>query len=210
MAYKVIIFDMDGVLFDSVKLVIEYFEKLHPGVPPGTHEKLSMGNIHEGLKTVASYKAQRTDEETVAFREEYLTKKAQITMYDGMKKLVHDLHEAGYILNLNTSATLTNCLPSLDGENITALFDFIATKDISPSKAEKFRIIQEKYSVETNEMIFITDTLGDVREAEEVGVPTIAVTWGEHTRSYFTQDTYQTLLGIVDTVPELRALIEAK
>ena len=72
---------------------------------------------------------------------------------------------------------------------------------------DKFNLIAEKYGVENKDMIFITDTLGDIREAEIAGVPTIAVTWGAHDISYFTREQHTNLVKIVDTPEELESWI---
>ncbi len=53
----------------------------------------------------------------------------------------------------------------------------------------------------------MTDTLGDVREADIAGIPTIAVTYGAHNRSYFEREKHENLIAIVDTVKELEKTI---
>ena len=65
------------------------------------------------------------------------------------------------------------------------MFDFLGTAEISKNKVEKFKILKEKYGIREEEMLFITDTLGDLRESSEAGVPTVAVTWGAHKREHF-------------------------
>ncbi len=78
---------------------------------------------------------------------------------------------------------------------------------MSKSKVEKFRMMEEKYGVRKNDMLFITDTLGDIREADKAGVPTIAVTWGAHDTSYFHREPHENLIGVVSTVAELENFI---
>jgi phosphoglycolate phosphatase len=41
-------------------------------------------------------------------------------------------------------------------------------------------MIFKEYGLEPKECAFVTDTLGDLREAKKAKVPTIAVTWGYH------------------------------
>ena len=48
--------------------------------------------------------------------------------------------------------------------------------------------------------IFITDTLGDIREAAQVAIPAIGVTWGFHPRARLEKGNP---LVIVDTPKEL-------
>ncbi len=52
--------------------------------------------------------------------------------------------------------------------------------DVHKSKVEKIKMVFEKYSIGPKDCIFITDTLGDMREAEKTGIDAIGVTWGFH------------------------------
>ena len=42
------------------------------------------------------------------------------------------------------------------------------------------KIIFSKYGIGAKDCLFITDTLGDLKEAAEVNIKTVAVTWGFH------------------------------
>lgn len=59
-------------------------------------------------------------------------------------------------------------------------------------------------TIGTSLMIFITDTLGDIRDADLANVPTVAVTWGAHNRSFFNREPHKNLVKIVDDVEELQ------
>jgi phosphoglycolate phosphatase-like HAD superfamily hydrolase len=48
------------------------------------------------------------------------------------------------------------------------------------SKVEKFKYLFDKYKIEADECVFVSDTLGDVLEGHKVGVKTIAVDFGFH------------------------------
>jgi phosphoglycolate phosphatase len=172
------------------------------------HKELLNGNIPEEIKKLTIPKVQLTDEEKAIRRSEYSKNKLAMPLYEGIKELLIDLHTAGYILTINTSAYERNCLPLLEQENLLELFDFLATSEVSESKVEKFNMIKEKYGVTVGEMIFVTDTLGDLREAERAGIPTICVTWGAHNEDYFTREPHANLVGIVNSMSELKKAIE--
>jgi len=53
---------------------------------------------------------------------------------------------------------------------------------VHESKVHKIKLLLEKYSMSPENTIFVTDTLGDIKEAQECNVPTLAVTWGFHAR----------------------------
>lgn len=209
MKKKVIIFDLDGVLFNSTKLVSDYFLHQYPTLTKDVLDEMLCGNFHEGLEKLKlnNIPIQETPEEKKIRQENYSIQKLKTPLYGGILELLQELHKAHYILTINTSAFEKNCLPLLENSKIKRFFDFVATAEVSRNKAEKFKIIKEKYDVSNENILFITDTLGDIREADEEGVPTVAVTWGAHSRSYFTRESLANLVAIVDSVPELKSLI---
>jgi phosphoglycolate phosphatase len=210
MKYKVIIFDLDGVLYDSPKMVNDLFLYTYPTMTQEMMNEILCGNFHEELDKFKLTNKPR--EETIQEKESrlkmYQEKKRTLPLYDGMQKLLEFLFEKGYILTINTSALEKNCVPLLEYAGIAKLFDYIATKETAVSKVEKFRIIMKKYSVTPEETVFVTDTLGDVREADIAKVPTIAVTWGAHDLSYLTREPHQNVVAITSTIQELQTHLE--
>ena len=72
------------------------------------------------------------------------------------------------------------------------------------SKVIKINGLLKKYGHDPKDALFITDTLGDIRDGTACGVATIGVTWGNHDRETLKKgEPY----AIVDTVPELEAEI---
>lgn len=210
MSKKIIVFDMDGVLFDTEEVAANYFVKVYPGLSKETCKELLCGNFHDELLKLNPEKIPETEEDEERRKLQYSEEKSKSPMYLGAKELLEYLHKENYILILNTSAWNRNCLPMLERTNITSLFDFLATAEVSKSKVEKFKMIQEKYQVQKEDMLFITDTLGDVREAEIAGVPTVAVTWGAHNQGYFEREEHTNLAGIIHTFDELKSFILKK
>lgn len=204
---KIIIFDLDGVLVDSNKLTAEDFYNVHPTAPGDLYKETLCGNFIEEAAKLTDFKKPETPEEQEMRLETYIKNKKDCAIFEGIPELLHELHCAGFTLCLNTSAGPRTCLPSLEHHGLINFFDFLGTKEISTKKTEKFKMICEKYGAKADEMIFITDTLGDIREADHSGVPTIAVTWGIHDREYFNRELHDNLIDIVDSVAELREKI---
>lgn len=204
---KMVIFDMDGVLFDSVKLAHEHTLRIFPGITDEMHKELLNGNFHEGIKKIEHLRITETDEEKELRKRKYAEEKSKMPLYNGVEDFLKHLHSNGYILALNTSAYDRNTVPLLEKAGILEMFDFLGTADISKSKAEKFKIMEEKYGFKNDEVIFVTDTLGDLLEAKVAGIPTVCVTWGAHNREYFTREAHANLVGIVDNFEELKKFI---
>ena len=196
---------MDGVLFDSIKFVNDYFLRIYPTSTSKDWDEALSGNFHEGLEKIRRdhMLIKETPEEEKARKEKYAIDKGNLPMYPGIVELLNTLHDLGYILVINTSALEVNCFPLLERSNVARFFDFVATAETSKSKIEKFKIIQDRYKAEKGDMLFITDTLGDVREAEAAEILTVAVTWGAHDASYFKHDVHKNVVAIADSVEEL-------
>jgi phosphoglycolate phosphatase len=204
MSKKVLVFDMDGVLFDTIPYAEKTFLENHPGVTSEMYKELHSGNYHEEIKKYSHLRKEETEEERAERSLAYAEKKRETPMFEGIEDLLKDLHNSGYALVLNTNAFDRNCVPLLERSGIKYLFDLIASAEFSKSKVEKFGLIEEKYNVNKADMLFITDALGDVKEAEMAGVPTIAVTWGVHDDMFFNGEKHPNLVGVMRTVKELR------
>ena len=61
-------------------------------------------------------------------------------------------------------------------------FDDILGADFNFSKIEKILYVKGHYGTNGGHTFYVCDTAGDIREARQAGVKTIAVTWGWHPR----------------------------
>lgn len=201
---------MDGVLIDSIALMHKLNQQRFPGSTREEFNHMFTGNFREQIDNMKDvYGTADEPEEKIASRmKAYTEEKTQtVMMYDGIFELLQELKERGILLSINTSASNANTLGILERLDIKDFFDHVVTRDITRSKVEKFKILAQRYGCEPQDFTFITDSLGDVKEAHELNIPTVAVTWGVHERNFFTEETYDHLLAVVDTVDQLRNLL---
>ncbi len=206
---KIIIFDLDGVILDSIELAEKYFSQRFPTAPASKYREMLCGNFLEEiekLQTLYPSKIETTSEKQ-AREDAWIETKSHCKIYEGVRDVVQMLHSYGYTLVINTSAFARNFLPALQRNKIFDLFDWIVSADVAKSKVEKFRMIEEKYDVGKDSMLFVTDTLGDVREACIAGISTVVVMWGAHDESYFKQDQLYNLKKMVYTPEEMKLTI---
>ena len=206
MKNKVIIFDMDGVLLDSIPFSRSEFLKRHSGMTIDMYNEINSGNFHVEAQKYSHLKKPETEEEKNERKALYYKKKSQSLLFPGIYNLLADLKNKGYLLVINTNAH--TCLPLLENSLIKDFFDFITTAELTKDKVEKFKLIKEKYNITRDDVLFVTDALGDIRDADTSDVPTIAVTWGVHDKTFFEREYHSNLIKIVDTVEELSDFIK--
>jgi phosphoglycolate phosphatase len=87
-----------------------------------------------------------------------------------------------YTLSIVSSSSSSYIKNYLEKRNILSCFLDILGFDVSADKTIKIKSLLEKYGIGSKDTVFITDTLGDIVEAEKCEVRSIGVTWGLHDR----------------------------
>lgn len=207
---KLLIFDLDGVIVDSVNIVFENVEKIYPGFTWEMYQKALHKQIHEeGMKEFEGMYTKESALEKETRNKMYSVKKLkEVKMHSGMKEVLKDLHSK-YILALNTYASEDNSIPLLQKHKVKSLFKMILTKDDGNSKTERSEQIMSELGIDPTNTLYITDATNDIVEAEKAGIQSIAVTWGIHDRHYFEDDEIvDSVIKVVDSPDELLTSIQ--
>lgn len=199
---RVILFDFDGVIVPTFDVGFQIARMRQPDVTETEYRQRFEGNINDPIKQVTG--ASSSTLARVDFWSLYTPKLLEREPIQGMKGLVSDLAEH-YSLAIVSSTTSSAIQTFLEKKQMSNYFFAILGNDVSTSKIEKItRVIQER-KISSSQCLFVTDTLGDLREAEAVAVSAIGVTWGFHDQA--TLEKGKTI-AIVDTPEGLRAEIE--
>lgn len=173
---KAVIFDFDGVLHDTFDFHRENIKK-HLGVDLSKDDfrELHNGNFFnhklESLKNV----------DWDSYKDKIHTDLIDLKMDSSKKRTLSDLSE-NHILFVVSSGSSINIKRYLEMNDVIRLFSDIMGMEEFHSKIEKFNSILDNHNLKKEECIFITDTLGDILEANEVGIKTVAVDFGFHDR----------------------------
>jgi phosphoglycolate phosphatase len=169
---KAIIFDFDGVIADTFDLSIGINREVNRFISKKNFRDHHDGNIFE--QSVIKFSEEQTEYWLKRYHElaeerHFFPLKRQIKMFSSKNKL--------FIISSSAERSIKKYLKLGHADGY---FKKILGRDTHRSKIEKFKMIFKKYKIKPSECVFVTDTLGDLREAKKVGVPTIAVTWGYH------------------------------
>ncbi len=191
---KLVIFDFDGVLLDTLFVCHSIDEELFGGNSSvQEYQALFDGNIFSApghdKKIVNGQKFERMYEERTR----------EICVPIELQNFVRKLSDQT-ILAIVSSTPTASIKNILARENIEDCFTDVLGSDIALNKAVKIRSLLAKYSIMPFQAIFITDTRGDMREGKECDVRAIAVTWGFQTREMLEKNES---FAVVDTVAEL-------
>lgn len=85
-----------------------------------------------------------------------------------------------FIISSNMEQALNSYLKN---NKISHIFKEVLGVESHKSKIHKFKLLKKKHGLNKNNSLFITDTLGDILEANKAGVKTIAVDFGFHERA---------------------------
>lgn len=170
---KAIIFDFDGVIENTFDMCYQVNKEFDPTITKQKFKEMSMGNYWQ------SFKEEITSETIKAYERIYREKIEKFIIHPIIKETLEKLSKK-YKLFVISSGGEDNIKYYMQKNNVLKYFEKILGRDTHFSKVEKFKMLFDKYNLNSNHCIFITDTLGDIKEANQVKVKTIAVSWGFH------------------------------
>lgn len=195
---KLALFDFDGVLVDTFGIAYGMNLEVDPTLSVDTYKSFFEGNIHDA---VASGKKKHIPN----FDEKAIERIREVKVPEALRQLVMEISKYSTLTIVSSSTTkLINGL--LEREGLNTFFSDVLGSDTHHSKVVKVSGLLEKYNAKPEDAVFITDTLGDILEAEKCGVKSIAVSWGFHEKDRLLRGNP---LKIVDTPEELLKAIES-
>ena len=175
---KLVMFDFDGVLVNTIDLAFYLTEKRNPGLTKEYFHSFNNGNFLENyFKAVGEGKIK----DVADWDEVYLKGLMELSTHDIISKLVSDLAK-DYILVIVSSSYSSNIDNFLKKEGLRDSFSEILGSDVEQDKVIKIKKLLSDQNILPTDAIFITDTLGDIRDGNECNVKSIGVTWGAHDR----------------------------
>ena len=188
MAYKYIIFDFDGTLFDSrigivdsVKYALDAMEIEHP-----TEEVLTSfigPPLHHSFQKHFGLSKTDTENAVVKLREYYDRKGYLLSQpYDGVLDLIKELHKQNKYVGIATAKPTDYAIKILEDNAWSNYFHSVRGSDLKgelfPKEKTIGQVMQDFSTLGSGEFIMIGDTIYDIKGAQEKGIHNVAVNYG--------------------------------
>ena len=203
---KLFLFDFDGVLVDSLdvyeKTVTDCLRKINQPLTRGREEFLELfeGNFYESLvKRGVDLDKFMESSVNILAGVDY----SKMKPFGAMRPVLDELKKNHplIVISSNDSPTIQEALRLY---NFNGIFQEILGSDFMFSKKEKILYAAKKYQTTLQDIYYIGDTTGDIKEGKQARIKTVGVTWGWHSRKKMAAakpdylfDTPQELLQLV-------------
>ncbi len=172
-----IIFDYDGVLIDSFDFHLrKNREVLGVEMTPEEYADIHDGNFY--TNTAKKY----TEVDFSVYADAVSVEQSMLPLAEDAKRVLEKLSE-DRTLHLVTSGWRTQVEPFLEHNNIQHLFASCFFAEDGLAKHDKFSALFSEHNTSAEKCVYVTDTVGDIKEAHAVNLPSIAVTFGYHDRA---------------------------
>lgn len=191
---KAILWDLDGTIINSeegITKCVQYALCAHGIEEPDLKKLLCF--IGPPLDPVFREKYGMSEEEAwqsvVKYRERFDVKGIfECCLYDGVKEVIMDMKQKGYVLALASSKPEGACRRILDHFELTPYFDEVVGSTLDGSISTKEEVLEElgrrmaSLHIGKDEMCLIGDTKYDAVGAKAFGIRCVGVSYGFGTR----------------------------
>lgn len=179
-----IIFDFDGTLADSERVLIESLEALK--LPQLAHiqrsdiQALKKLGMRQALKQLSIPLYKLPGLVSVAQRE-MATRTSSIALFPDCEKTLHELKSKQFSLGILTSNSLPVVEAVLQRYDLVSVFDFIHSEKNVFGKDKPLAKILGQKKLSLQEVVYVGDEVRDFEACQKVGVEMIGVGWGYNT-----------------------------
>jgi phosphoglycolate phosphatase len=179
---KVVLFDFDGTIVDSLSAGITITNRLAAefGFPPFDEETL------EELKKLGSREALKRSRIPVwrlpwlirRFTQEFNREIPYLQLFPGMKETLLELKQRGYFLGIVSTNSVKNIDEFLRIQNLVSVFDVTFANYAVFGKSRLIQKLIRQQKLQHCQIYYVGDETRDIEAAKGSGVRSIAATWG--------------------------------
>lgn len=189
--FDLIVFDWDGTLMDSTAVIAGSIQAackdLGLTVPSGQAARYIIGlGLNEAIAHLLPSLPDVDYPKLVErYRHYFLSRDADIPLFEGAERIVRDLHQAGFLLGIATGKGRHGLDRVLEQTGLRECFHETRCADECFSKPhpEMLHQLIGALGATSQRTLMIGDTSHDLLMAQNAGVAALAVSYGAHTRS---------------------------
>jgi phosphoglycolate phosphatase len=192
---KLIIFDFDGTLADTIGTLMQISNRLAPefGYLQIGEEQLA------NLKYLSPWEIIKLSKVALwklpfllkRVKEEFPREVRNVKLFPGVAELLNTLKAQGYRLGIVSSNAETNIRSLLKQNQIEHLFDFV-TSASTFGKGRAIVKLMRQYHCSKSDVIYIGDEIRDIQAARSISIRIVAVAWG-----------FNAPIALIDRQPDL-------
>ena len=182
MNYRLVVFDFDGTLADSMLATVQIFQEIGPGLGLKPFADLNAARHMPTRKVLKAVGATfwKMPKIVRAFQAAAALHAPHLKLHAGVADALAALHATGTrlgILSSNQEANIRKCLAA---NGVEHLFAFVVGHPQLFGKARAIRRIRKREKIERADFVYVGDESRDLEAAQKAGVSVAAVSWGFH------------------------------
>ncbi|MFV0416783.1 MAG: HAD-IA family hydrolase [Chthoniobacterales bacterium] len=210
---RVLIFDFDGTLADTLKVAIEIFNELAPdyGYEPLTEEVIEMARGMSARQIIEHFKVPATKIPNIAARglKALHKRMPEVKPFAGIPELLNQLAQEGYILGILTSNSESNVKDFLLRNNFPD-FSFIRCSSQIFGKDTHLSKILKTNGWTSGQILFLGDEVRDVDACKKINIACAAASWGYNTHAALEKSDPQWIIDKPEEFLKLLSFFEKK
>jgi pyrophosphatase PpaX len=187
---KLLVFDLDGTTLDSDLLIVLTWVRLYQKFAPTKKPRLSKILIFSGPPLEQSVREEFPEEDPKKVIAYYRRISKNLYLhyaqsFPGTAECFQKAHDLGMKVAINTNKIRSFALLALRCCALDHLVDFVIaggdTKEPKPSPEGVFKAMDLAKITMKSEVLYIGDTVYDLKTAERAGVDCLLLNWGNRT-----------------------------
>jgi phosphoglycolate phosphatase len=178
---KLIIFDFDGTLADTLDALLRIVNRL---APEFKYQQISTEQV-DSFKYLTPWEVIKLSKVSLwklpfllkRVKEEFPREVCHVKLFPGVVELLLSLKYRGYRLGIVSSNSEANIRSLLNQNNLEHLFDFVTTGSTF-GKGKVIERMMKKYNCAKSDAIYIGDEIRDIQAARSIKIRIVAVAWG--------------------------------
>lgn len=211
MNQKVIIFDFDGTIADSLEMLVTISNRL--AVQFG-YKQTSQTELAQ-LKNLTSREIIKQSGISI-FKVPFLLRKVKaemspeiktLSLFPGMREALIELGNIGHKLVIISSNSKSNIIAFLEHNNLENVFYYIYSGTTVFGKDKVINKFTKQENIDIKDVVYVGDETRDIEAAKKSNVLAIAVSWGFNTKEAlakqnpdFLIDKPQEIINVLDSL----------